>query len=151
MNIRFYLARIIHERFCCNRRSAATTSLRPAGSPLGTTTYCTSTHRILTAPRGKERGSGVFLAGVYTAICLSDIPALLLFRGQKTGTFCFSLQQDRGVRACSPTSMGERCAAVYRGVLTSCLASLERTVPYRRPRGAWRTVTSTSCPNKDRK
>ena len=103
------------------------------------------------APRGKERGSGVFLAGVYTAICLSDIPALPLFRGQKTGTFCFSLQQDRGVRACSPTSMGERCAAVYRGVLTSCLASLERTVPYRRPRGAWRTVTSTSCPNKDRK
>ena len=31
------LARIIHERFCCNRRSAATTSLRPAGSPLGAT------------------------------------------------------------------------------------------------------------------
>ena len=26
------LARIIHERFCCNRRSAAATSLRPAGS-----------------------------------------------------------------------------------------------------------------------
>ena len=34
------LARIIHERFCCNRRSAATTSLRPAGSPLGPSTYC---------------------------------------------------------------------------------------------------------------
>ena len=29
------LARIIHERFCCNRRSAATTSLRPAGSRRG--------------------------------------------------------------------------------------------------------------------
>jgi len=29
------LTRIIHEHFCCNRRSAATTSLRPAGSPLG--------------------------------------------------------------------------------------------------------------------
>src|SRR6266849_2163466 len=100
---------------------------------------------------GWNRGRGRFLAARSTAICLSDTPALPLFRGQKTGTFCFSLQQDRGVRACSPTSMGERCAAVYRGVLTSCLASLERTVPYRRPRGAWRTVTSTSCPNKDRK
>jgi hypothetical protein len=28
------LTRIIHERFCCNHRSAATTSLRPAGSSL---------------------------------------------------------------------------------------------------------------------
>jgi len=44
-------ARMIHERFCCNRRSAATTSLRPAGSPLRPSTYCTSTHRVLTAPR----------------------------------------------------------------------------------------------------
>jgi hypothetical protein len=44
-------ARIIHERFCCNRRSAATTSLRPAGSPLGPSPYCASTHRVLTAPR----------------------------------------------------------------------------------------------------
>src|SRR5712692_7048385 len=34
------LARITHERFCCNRRSAATTSLRPAGSPLGPSPYC---------------------------------------------------------------------------------------------------------------
>ena len=46
-----FLARIIHEHFCCNRRSAATTSLRPAGSPLGPSPYCTSTHRVLTAPR----------------------------------------------------------------------------------------------------
>ena len=46
-----FLAHIIHERFCCNRRSAATTSLRPAGSPLGPSPYCTSTHRVLTAPR----------------------------------------------------------------------------------------------------
>ena len=45
------LARIIHERFCCNRRSAATTSLRPAGSPVGPSPYCTSTHRGLRAPR----------------------------------------------------------------------------------------------------
>src|SRR5207244_1115547 len=45
------LTRITHEHFCCNRRSAATTSLRPAGSPLGSSTYCTSTHRVLTAPR----------------------------------------------------------------------------------------------------
>jgi hypothetical protein len=29
------LARIIHERFCCNCRSAATTGLRPEGSPRG--------------------------------------------------------------------------------------------------------------------
>jgi hypothetical protein len=29
------LARIIHERFCCNRRSAATTGLRLAGSRRG--------------------------------------------------------------------------------------------------------------------
>src|SRR5438128_3229179 len=35
-----WLARIIHEPFCCNRRSAATTSLRPAGSPLGPSPYC---------------------------------------------------------------------------------------------------------------
>jgi hypothetical protein len=35
IEMRHYLARIIHERFCCNRRSAATTSLRPVGSPLG--------------------------------------------------------------------------------------------------------------------
>ena len=45
------LARIVHERFCCNRRSAATTSLRSAGSPLEPSTYCTSTHRVLGAPR----------------------------------------------------------------------------------------------------
>jgi hypothetical protein len=47
----FTLTRIIHERFCCNRRSAAATGLRPAGSPLRPSPYCTSTHRILTAPR----------------------------------------------------------------------------------------------------
>ncbi len=46
-----HLARIIHEHFCCNRQSAATTSLRSAGSPLGPSTYCTSTPRGLTAPR----------------------------------------------------------------------------------------------------
>jgi len=32
-------ARIIHERFCSNHRSAAATSLRPAGSPLGPSPY----------------------------------------------------------------------------------------------------------------
>jgi len=32
-------ARIIHERFCCNRRFAAATSLRPAESPLGPSPY----------------------------------------------------------------------------------------------------------------
>ena len=45
------LTRMIHERFCCNRRSAATTSLRPSGSPLEPSQYYTSTHRVLTAPR----------------------------------------------------------------------------------------------------
>ena len=33
-----FLARIIHERFCCNRRSTATTNLRRAGSPPHRTT-----------------------------------------------------------------------------------------------------------------
>ena len=47
----FELPRIIHERFCCNRRSTATTSLRPAGSPLEPSPYRTSTHRVLRAPR----------------------------------------------------------------------------------------------------
>jgi hypothetical protein len=45
------LTRIIHEHFCSNRRSAAPTGLRPAGSPLGPSPYCTSTHRGLRAPR----------------------------------------------------------------------------------------------------
>ena len=45
------LARIIHERFCCTRRSAVATSLWLAGSPLRPSTYCTSTLRILRAPR----------------------------------------------------------------------------------------------------
>ena len=49
--IRLVQARIIHERFCCNRRSAATTSLRSAGSPFGPSTYCTSTPQVLRAPR----------------------------------------------------------------------------------------------------
>ena len=49
--MRHYLARISHERFCCNRRSAATTSLRPAGLPLEPSQYCTSTHRVLRASR----------------------------------------------------------------------------------------------------
>src|SRR6185312_15844108 len=34
------LTRIIHERFYCNREFAAATSLRRAGSPLPTSTYC---------------------------------------------------------------------------------------------------------------
>jgi len=44
------LARIIHERFCCNRGFAAATSLRRAGSPLAPSTYCSSTPRGLAAP-----------------------------------------------------------------------------------------------------
>jgi len=46
------LARIIHEGFCCNRRSAATTSLRPTGSPLSRSTYCFK-YASLTAPRAR--------------------------------------------------------------------------------------------------
>jgi len=42
---------MIHERFCCNRGFAATTSLRQAGSPLAPSTYCSRTPRGLTAPR----------------------------------------------------------------------------------------------------
>ncbi|MGH7219358.1 MAG: hypothetical protein ACREI1_03400, partial [Nitrospiraceae bacterium] len=43
------VACIIHERFSYNRRSAAT--IRPASSPLGPSTYYTSTHRVLSTPR----------------------------------------------------------------------------------------------------
>jgi hypothetical protein len=45
------LARSTHERFCCNRRSAAATSLGPAGSPLRPSMYCMRTHQALRAPR----------------------------------------------------------------------------------------------------
>jgi hypothetical protein len=51
LQLRHYLTRIILEHFCFNRRSAATTSLRPSGSPFGPSPYCASTHRLLTAPR----------------------------------------------------------------------------------------------------
>ncbi|MBA5874176.1 MAG: hypothetical protein GDA66_06460 [Nitrospira sp. CR1.2] len=51
IDLAMYLARIIHEPFCCNRRSAVPTTLRSAGSPLGSSMYCTSTPRALTAPR----------------------------------------------------------------------------------------------------
>jgi hypothetical protein len=47
----FELTRIIHEHFCCNRQSTATTSLRPECSPLEPSPYCTSTHRVLRTPR----------------------------------------------------------------------------------------------------
>ena len=41
---------MIHDRFCCNCRSTAATGLRPSGSPLGPSTYCTSTHQGLRVP-----------------------------------------------------------------------------------------------------
>ena len=44
-----FLARIIHERFYCNRRSPATTSPRPTGSLLGPSPYRTITHRVFGA------------------------------------------------------------------------------------------------------
>jgi len=47
------LARMIHERSCCNRGFAAATGLRRAGSPLGPSTYCTSTPQVLRAPRAR--------------------------------------------------------------------------------------------------
>ena len=42
--------RIIHERFYCNRQSAAATGLRSADSPIGPPLYSTSTHQVLLAP-----------------------------------------------------------------------------------------------------
>jgi hypothetical protein len=45
-------ARIIHERFCCTRRSASTTSLRPAGSPLRTLYVL---HEYASGPHGSAR------------------------------------------------------------------------------------------------
>jgi hypothetical protein len=52
-------ARIIHERFCCNRGFATATSLgavgpasRQAGSPLGRSTYC---FKYASLPRGSAR------------------------------------------------------------------------------------------------
>jgi hypothetical protein len=50
IEMRPYPARIIHERFCCNRRSAATTGLRPAGSPLGPSPYCWGLAPFFLAP-----------------------------------------------------------------------------------------------------
>ena len=47
-------ARMIHEHFCCNRRSAATTNLRPAGSPLGPSSYCPE---YASGPQGSARRS----------------------------------------------------------------------------------------------
>jgi hypothetical protein len=78
IEMRHYSARIIHERFCCNRRSAATTSLRPAGSPLGPSPYCTSTHRVLTAPRaGLATRLNNFLTNRHE-LCRLAISALLV-------------------------------------------------------------------------
>ena len=52
-----WLAHIIHERFCCNRGSAATTGLdaagtasRPAGSPLGRSPDCWGLAPFFLAP-----------------------------------------------------------------------------------------------------
>jgi len=48
------LARIIHEHFCCNRRSAATTSLRSAESPFWTLNVL---HEYASGPQGSARRS----------------------------------------------------------------------------------------------
>jgi hypothetical protein len=60
------LARIIHERFCCNRGFAAATSLdavgpasKQAGSPFGRSTYC---FKYASLPRGSARLSRVATA-----------------------------------------------------------------------------------------
>ena len=45
-----YLARIIHEHFCCNRGFAATPSLRRAGSPFAPSTYCWGLAPFFLAP-----------------------------------------------------------------------------------------------------
>ena len=44
------LARIIHEHFCCKRRSTVTIGLWPAGSPLGPATYCWGLAPFVLAP-----------------------------------------------------------------------------------------------------
>jgi uncharacterized protein len=75
-------ARIIHERFCCNRRSAATTSLRPAGSPLGPSPYGTSTHQVLTAPRaGLATRLSDFATNRRKLCGLAMVLCLVLFEG----------------------------------------------------------------------
>ena len=48
------LARIIHERFCCNRGFAAAQASRQAGSPLGRSTSCSRMAPFLTAPRARH-------------------------------------------------------------------------------------------------
>ena len=48
------LARMIHERFCCNRGFATATSLRRAGSPLAASTYC---FKYASVARGSARPS----------------------------------------------------------------------------------------------
>ena len=60
------LARIIHDRFCCNREFAAATSLdavgtasRQAGSPLSRSTYC---FKYASLPHGSARLSRVATA-----------------------------------------------------------------------------------------
>jgi hypothetical protein len=50
------LARMIHEDFYCNRRDAATTGLRRAGSPLGRSTDCVT---YASLPHGSARQSRV--------------------------------------------------------------------------------------------
>jgi hypothetical protein len=66
MSIQPQLARIIHERFCCNRGFAAATSLdaagtasRQAGSPLSRSTY---RFKYAFLPRGSARLSRVATA-----------------------------------------------------------------------------------------
>jgi hypothetical protein len=104
------LARIIHEHFCCNRRSAATTSLRPAGSPLGPSPYCTSTHRVLTAPRA---GLVTRLSN-FTTTCRELCGLAVLLTGVPLGLPGALTESDRQADAISAEDY-----ALYDQVVTS--------------------------------
>ncbi len=94
-------ASIVHERFCCIRRSPATTNHRPAGSPLGSPPYCTSTHRGLMALRaGLATGPSDFSTNRHES-CGLDVrgrkPYSSMQRGSLHERTCKSYQQPQGV------------------------------------------------------
>ncbi len=110
----FKLARMIHERFCCNRRSAAATSLRPAGSPFGPSTYCTSTHRGLRAPRAglatrlrdfatnRHESYGLWSLRVMNRLVSADIEAYAQAHSMPESDLCRALRDETQRRMESP-------------------------------------------------
>src|SRR3989442_2933373 len=110
----FKLARMIHERFCCNRRSAVATSLRPAGSPFGPSTYCTSTHRGLRAPRAglakrlrdfatnRHESYGLWSLRVMNRLVSADIEAYAQTHSMPESEICRALRDETQRRMESP-------------------------------------------------